>query len=474
ASYAAWRAIAIHLPVQKTHFSPLHLAIEYITLIIPSLIAVTFTQYTETVLTALCSIFIIGLMIPISSSKSFKTKEPVKSHLTEKDLDHRPFSVAFRACLQLVTIAAILGVDFAVFPRKFAKTETFGTSLMDLGVGGFVFSNGFVAGPRLKKMESWKDGWRNVIKSLRISLPLLAIGIVRTVLTKSVNYQEHVTEYGVHWNFFFTLGLIPIFTALLQLFAPFLNFVALGGMIIFVYQAALDRGLQDYIINAPREGGFIQLNREGVFSFFGYWAIFLVAAHLGTRILSVPSKPPSTADEKEKDDPNKAESFGALTGFMELLTSLSVLAMLFIFTRHQLGITVSRRMANVSYVLWVTSVTVSFLLGTIFVDLCMHYRYGTSLPDAKLKAIPCIFASINKNQLAAFLLANVFTGLVNLSIDTLSVSHHVAFGILAVYLAAVCFIAVVWRTLGWTLNLNGSSAASAKTTKDTAGTKKRK
>ena len=57
----------------------------------------------------------------------------------------RPFITYYRACVNLFTAFSILAVDFTLFPRHFAKAETYGTGLMDVGVAGFLVSNAIVS-----------------------------------------------------------------------------------------------------------------------------------------------------------------------------------------------------------------------------------------------------------------------------------------------------------------------------------------
>ena len=79
-------------------------------------------------------------------------------------------------------------------PRRFAKTETYGTGLMDVGVGG------------LRSARSSSPSARRARVALRRALPLLALGAATLAGKRGVDYQQHVSEYGVHWNFFFTLA----------------------------------------------------------------------------------------------------------------------------------------------------------------------------------------------------------------------------------------------------------------------------
>lgn len=101
------------------------------------------------------------------------------------------FVTWFRASFMICTICAILAVDFPVFPRRFVKTETFGTSLMDTGVGFVVFSSGLVS----KQARRVRAPFLRVLLSCA---PVLVLGFVRLAAVRAVDYQTHVSEYGVH------------------------------------------------------------------------------------------------------------------------------------------------------------------------------------------------------------------------------------------------------------------------------------
>merc|ERR1712150_10621 len=94
----------------------------------------------------------------------------------------------------------ILTVDFPLFPRRLVKTETKGYSLMDLGASSFIFNSGLVS--------SHPTSPSRCLNNFSRVLLLFGLGLTRFVTHVYVNYQEHVSEYGIHWNFFFTLGII--------------------------------------------------------------------------------------------------------------------------------------------------------------------------------------------------------------------------------------------------------------------------
>ncbi len=55
------------------------------------------------------------------------------------------------------------------------------------------------------------EGYMELIKTtIKGVLPLFLVGLARTLLLKSTGYQEHVSEYGVHWNFFITVAAVRV------------------------------------------------------------------------------------------------------------------------------------------------------------------------------------------------------------------------------------------------------------------------
>ncbi|KAL9014974.1 MAG: hypothetical protein Q9180_008909, partial [Flavoplaca navasiana] len=154
-------------------------------------------------------------------------------------LPERPFITHYRGSMMVVTCVAILAVDFRVFPRRFAKVETWGTSLMDMGVGSFVFAAGLSsARPVLKAREAGKTTslGASLTAAARHSVPLFMLGLVRLYSIKGLDYAEHVSEYGVHWNFFFTLALLPAFAAIIQTLPRSLfsaHFIALSATLVY-------------------------------------------------------------------------------------------------------------------------------------------------------------------------------------------------------------------------------------------------
>ncbi|KAK7317400.1 hypothetical protein RJT34_01584 [Clitoria ternatea] len=54
----------------------------------------------------------------------------VSSPSFEREPDYiRAYVTSYRVIVMIITILCILAVDFRIFPRRYAKTETYGTSL---------------------------------------------------------------------------------------------------------------------------------------------------------------------------------------------------------------------------------------------------------------------------------------------------------------------------------------------------------
>ncbi|KAK4442488.1 GPI-anchored wall transfer protein 1 [Podospora aff. communis PSN243] len=357
-------------------------------------------------------------------------------------LSTKPFLTTYRGSMMVLTCICILAVDFRVFPRRFAKVETWGTSLMDMGVGSFVFSAGIVASrPVLKERADGRTAplITRLARSIRHSLPLLALGVIRLLSVKGLDYAEHVTEYGVHWNFFFTLGFLPPFIALFQSALSIIpSYAGLALLLGTLYQVTLDStDLKAYILAGPRTD-LLSMNREGVFSFWGYLAIFLAGQDIGMLVL-----------------PRRLNARGTTSQRTRLLLTLAAWStawwtLYFLCTDYTYGagLSVSRRMANLPYILWVvanntTLLSIFYILDIVFFPSFYNANDARTEKEAYLTATSQVLRAYNRNGLAVFLAANLLTGLVNMTVPTLHVGPLPTMGILTGYMAAVTALAVV-------------------------------
>ena len=196
--------------------------------------------------------------MPLADVESEEEKQPVSSSVQlPRSVFYKPFVTVWRAHMMIMTIICILAVDFPIFPRSFGKCETWGTSivcrqevrcrsflkfpkdgfrsrLLRLCTGlrhGFAFlaeptdlkwfcSFSSMLQAKFERACPWtRPGAHG--QGSRVSSKCCPISIT---LKSSDLQQEHVTEYGVHWNFFFTLGLVPVFGVLAENCWPRLSF----------------------------------------------------------------------------------------------------------------------------------------------------------------------------------------------------------------------------------------------------------
>jgi glucosaminylphosphatidylinositol acyltransferase len=350
----------------------------------------------------------------------------------------------YRSSLQYLTFIAILAVDFHVFPRRFAKTEISGYGLMDLGAGSFVVAAGLVSSrARRDQQQLHKISFGK--KDLRRIAPLLIIGFIRLATNKGLEYQEHVSEYGVHWNFFFTLATV---TPLGSMLPGSPNWIV-PACLLLAYQTALTNYAgQEFIENAPRthcsspllarfagdQPALLQLctlfvaNREGVLGCIGYLFLFLSSEYIAFAHLW------------------STQTRGSQARLW--IVAMSLWALLLILVQY-LGIPVSRRSTNATFCVWTLSHSMLLLAAIhsavfFYEDPMKSAMAGNHDASARRPRVPIVFQAVNQHGFLSFLVANLLTGLTNLTINTLAVSDPAALLILFMYLCAVgCFALVL-------------------------------
>ncbi|KAM7250820.1 hypothetical protein ACFE04_022703 [Oxalis oulophora] len=305
---------------------------------------------------------------------------------------------SFRVSMMTMTCLCILAVDFRIFPKYYGKSSKYGNSLMDLGVGSFVVANAIVS--RQARNYS-KMTWKGVLRS---GGPMILLGLIRLVATTAVGYGIHVTAYGVHWNFFFTLGAVGFLISIFNVPPKFSGI--LGSAILIGYQTWLSNGFNQYLLSYTRGPDLISQNKEGIFSVIGYWGMYLVGVQLGHYLFF----------QNNSSGQPKSRKWGRIRVYV-LTLLFWILAL--ILDKHVEE--VSRRMCNLSYVTWIWAQNLQVLAIFMLSDYIPGSEF-TQLEEA-----------LNKNLLASFLVANILTGLTNLLMNTRAASSMLALSILSLY-----------------------------------------
>ncbi|KAG7515499.1 phosphatidylinositol-glycan biosynthesis class W protein [Solea senegalensis] len=363
-----------------------------------------------------------------------------------------PFVTAFRVFINVKTAISILAVDFSAFPRRYAKTETYGTGVMDFGVGAYVFANGLVC-PEARRKNISGSKMNHITKQLVSVWPLVVLGLGRLASVKMTHYHEHVTEYGVHWNFFFTLAVVRVVASMLLAILPVSQAWVLSLVLSGLYQCTLETtGLKAFIMhNNNRDKDFLHANKEGIFSTVGYVAIYMAGVQVGLYVMQLRS--------------HIKEWLKAILSL--LLVSFVLYAALYMC--QTLVVPVSRRLANLPFCLWSVAQSLFFLSCLGLVDMVLlfsktisgchfvpsswnlHKKHPNS--DGKTVVIErfCLVQAVARNQLLFFLLANVMTGLTNSVVDTLHCSSSFSVCVLLIYMFTNCSVTYVLHLCGITV-----------------------
>jgi len=475
----------------------------------------------------------------------------------------------YKGTIMLISVIAILAVDFHnIFPKEFVKTEQYGTSVMDLGVGCMIFASALTS--LYAREGKWEKEERSLAKRnsfvtiLKKISPYVVLGSSRLILHQNLNYQEHASEYGVHWNFLLTqaslililyilgqakighsglrvlaFGLLTSYQYLLKSFAP--SYLAKEITYHFNEDITIattdDQSsnfevitMTDYIFHDTRNPhSFFSMNREGILSLLGYTTIYLIGQDIGYSIVfpfvkevqsiqkslqlaltfnmvdgskilpdsqkipytdqcvkevkkpinKAPEKQPLPKEEvEEKDHRNKGLDNKKLIHNLSVnllkVTLCSYCIYYFADTKIQ---TISRRLMNMSYVAWCISfnsfqmLLFSFLSGSISYNSndCIILRHIDVLrqkvekqksnvtkakplkgqkQDQERLLVSLAYSStrsllleaINRNLFPFFILCNLFTGIINLTLPTSEMEPFSAFCILTIYLFCTLLI----------------------------------
>jgi phosphatidylinositol glycan class W len=295
---------------------------------------------------------------------------------------------------------------------------------MDIGIGSFIASSAFTS--RFARGHSGETNGETssdvvVVFGIKFTsaslqkLVVLLLGVGRAVLLRLIDYQSHTSEYGTEWNFFVTLYVLWMLSdSVHHCFSRRISLL-FGICILLGYQYALvNTSLTEYILHSPRVGIFAS-NREGIFSISGCLSLYLLCEAISFTIFFKNSQGDSAAMHRIK------------MRWMCELVALNVCLVLAWKAADTYQPT-SRRLFNLAFVL------LCIFVGTFGTCLLLAVEL---LCESSGPSGVTLLELMNKYQLIVFFFANLLTGAVNISFETIHMDVISSIIVLSVYMLLV-------------------------------------
>ncbi|CAD7000452.1 unnamed protein product [Ceratitis capitata] len=251
----------------------------------------------------------------------------------------RPFAFTLdRSTLSLLVALFIIADQCVEMPNLYKKSRQYGAGLIDVGIGLYVFSTAIVQ--RRTKTFS---------KYLLVLTQLFIMSCGHISLVCFFNKKTDVNEFEMYWNGFFTLAFLKLLRIMCRKFCGQRTIPLKFGVALLIYhEFMLYTFTYTYVSDESfKRNTWISANREVLFSFPGFLALYSISAYIGRTIRK------QQLVSSYQRTINLIKQLGMTCGILWLLVFFCS------FT-----VSISRVTCNLGYVIWILAIALT--MTTLF------------------------------------------------------------------------------------------------------------
>ncbi|VDQ11381.1 unnamed protein product [Trichobilharzia regenti] len=407
---------------------------DYFFILIPLLLILTFFASYIIIITSICLIICL-LWTLLPSVDRFQS--PCELNSLSIDI----LVADLRSAIYIISCVMIYCIDLPICPRRFAKSELNGISLMDVGTGLFIVASGISGSKQTFQMNIHPNkppGKDFIHCTLNSVAPCLILGLFRTLFVQMANYQQSITEYGIHWNFFYTVGIIrgiSLMVTTKNTFSKYLLgysikrqlqfYFLLAGGFLFLSEFLPILLCHEYFkprwqfnpvtlkfIDENRSTSLLMANFEGVISLPGYASLYFWALGASSLVRVYFYAASNNTSNKDTDVDTVTRRSLPKIRLRNLFLSCGLFvlgALMCIYMLNGFDM-ISRRFANVNYVFSIIflKVTAFILCATMF-SLLIKFKQNFLIHLVYSPLCLCV----NSKGMMYFIASNLLTGFLN-------------------------------------------------------------